>query len=208
MKKDSKGGSRTTGGYATGVARPDLKNAKRDGQKFRDLLFGTSASRSKETKSLVDFASMGGLGPVGMGLGMAGAVLKGGGLVAKAAAKTAAKKAAPAAKKAAKKAAPAARVTSPTAKAAKTTSAELRGRRTSTRSRYFDNVSKGTYNNNVKQVVKQEMRSGGTDALIAKRGVKGVRPFSKTWKGTRTPVPTKPSKTGPQTRKLVAKKGK
>ena len=76
------------------------------------------------------------------------------------------------------------------------------GRGTSSKS-----VSKGTYNKNVKQVVKQEMRLNGGDALIAKRGVKGVRPFSKTWTGTRTPVPTKPSKTGPQTRKSV-KKGK
>ena len=81
------------------------------------------------------------------------------------------------------------------------------GRGSSSGGSYGKGVSKGTYNKNVKQVVKQEMRLNGTDAVIAKRGVKGVRPFSKTWTGARTPVPTKPSKTGPQTRKLV-KKGK
>ena len=53
---------------------------------------------------------------------------------------------------------------------------------------------------------------GSTPNMEAKEGVKsGQLPknrFSPTNSARQKPVPTKPSKTGPQTRKLVAKKGK
>jgi hypothetical protein len=56
-------------------------------------------------------------------------------------------------------------------------------------------VSKGMYKKNVKNAVKTEMRLNGGDALIAKRGANGVRPFSKTSVGSRAAAPVKPSKT-------------
>ena len=56
--------------------------------------------------------------------------------------------------------------------------------------------------------LKENVKTGdfsGPALVFNKKG--GIAPYSKNWTVTRTPVPTKPSKTGPQTRKSV-KKGK